>query len=193
MSENTISIFDWDDTLFASTHLYTRGFDSDGDEVKQLDVAVFNMLSAALKYGSVFIVTNAENGWVEESCAKFLPQTLTLLSKCTVTSARYLYEIHHPDDPVLWKFQAFRAIFGSIFSSENLGQNNILCFGDSHVDREAIFAATSDLDRTFTKNVKFVERPIPRLLRVQTELILKCYDYIVQHKGDLDLQLNCST
>merc|ERR1711998_149070 len=72
------------------------------------DAAVFNVLSKAMTYGNVVIITNAERGWVEMSAARFMPTTQLLLSELTVVSARSTYEPEFPDDPLNWKVAAFR-------------------------------------------------------------------------------------
>ena len=50
------------------------------------------MLELAVKYGKVYIITNAAEGWVEFSAAKFMPDVLPVLDKVTIISARTKYE-----------------------------------------------------------------------------------------------------
>jgi hypothetical protein len=68
-------------------------------------------------------------------------------------------------------------------------EKNVLSFGDSHVEREAVRACTRGLANTRTKSVKFAERPSMEQLRRQIELVTNCFQYIHNHEGDLDLQL----
>jgi len=68
-------------------------------------------------------------------------------------------------------------------------KKNILSFGDSHVEREAVRACTRGMANTRTKSVKFAERPSMEQLRRQIELVTNCFQYIHNHEGDLDLQL----
>jgi hypothetical protein len=68
-------------------------------------------------------------------------------------------------------------------------EKNILSFGDSHVEREAVRACTRGMQNTRTKSVKFAERPSIEQLRRQIELVTNCFQYIHNHEGDLDLQL----
>jgi len=68
-------------------------------------------------------------------------------------------------------------------------EKNILSFGDSHVEREAVRACTRGMPNTRTKSVKFAERPSMEQLRRQIELVTNCLQYIYSHEGDLDLQL----
>jgi hypothetical protein len=116
--EQHIVIFDWDDTLLASSFLASNGYRLDVDmekrenyefvknELKQLETCVTNLLDIALQRGKVHIITNAETGWVELSAQKFLPSVVPYLSKVTLISARSTYEVHYPESPVKWKYMA---------------------------------------------------------------------------------------
>jgi len=90
-----------------------------------------------------------------------------------------------PDSPVKWKFYAFQErLFADLKSPKN-----VISFGDSHVEREAVRAVTRGLPNTKTKSVKFAEKPSMEQLRRQLELVVNCFQYIHGHEGDLDLQL----
>jgi hypothetical protein len=216
-SPNSVIMFDWDDTLLASSFLSSRGYRLDSDngvcaevdaQLRALEQCVCAVLNLALTYGTVNIVTNAETGWVELSAQKFMPAVVPLLSKVTVVSARSTYESAHPDAPLKWKYYAFHERLSSVFGAPALdsmasdlaalasaaaalasASKNIISFGDSHVEREAIRAVTRGVSSCRTKSVKFAERPTPEQLRRQLELVTTCFGYIHNHGGDLDLQL----
>lgn len=65
------------------------------------------MLELAIKYGRVYIITNAAEGWVEFSCHKFMPEVEPVLEKVTIISARDRYESKYPDDVTKWKLYTF--------------------------------------------------------------------------------------
>jgi len=201
-SPDTVIIFDWDDTLLASSFLSANGYRLDTDmppnaeidgHLRELEAAVCGVLSHALCYGHVNIVTNAETGWVQLSAQKFLPAVVPFLSKVNVLSARSTFEPHHPDAPLKWKFYAFQEKLTGVFGAHGLASSerrkNVISFGDSHVEREACRAVTRGMPNTRTKSVKFAERPSMEQLRRQIELVTNCFQYIHTHDGDLDLQL----
>jgi len=197
VNQETVIIFDWDDTLLASSFLSNKGYRLDStlektpeidSQLKDLEQSVCTVLNLALSYGHVHIITNAETGWVQLSAQKFIPGVVPLLSKVKVISARSTYEGMFPESPLKWKFYAFQEKLSKSFS-EMKTEKNIISFGDSHVEREAVRAVTRGLPNTRTKSVKFAERPSMEQLRRQIELVTNCFQYIHSHDGDLDLQL----
>ena len=205
-------IFDWDDTLLSSSFLSSHQVRLDSDlsslpsfsslhpQLCLLDRCVSALLSTALSLSPhVHIITNAETGWVQLSAAKFLPLTFPLLSRVRVLSARSTYEAVFPDCPHKWKFCAFQrevAVGGRPGGGGACGggggeewERSVISLGDSHVEREAVRAATRGLQGVRCKSVKFAERSTCEQLRRQVELVTSCFHYIHQHKGDLDLQL----
>lgn len=192
--ESTIIFVDWDDTLLCSSYLSGAGYRLDSElessspidrELKELEASVIGLLRLAMSFGEVHVVTNAETGWVQLSAKKFLPGVVPVLDSVKVLSARSTYETMFPDAPVKWKFCAFQErLFSDTKSSKN-----VISFGDSHVEREAVRAVTRGLPNTKTKSVKFAEKPSLEQLRRQLELVTNCFQYIHSHEGDLDLQL----
>jgi len=138
-----------------------------------------------------------------------MPAVLPLLARVNVLSARSTFEPVHPEAPLKWKYYAFherlRAVFGEscmdsraaeadIAAAAALGlpadmKKNVVSFGDSHVEREAIRAVTRGVPGWRCKSVKFAERPTVEQLRRQLELVTNCFHYIATHHADLDLQL----
>jgi len=206
---DTVIIFDWDDTLLASSFLSGRGYRLDTEmekspeadvvdaQLRELETAVCTLLNMAMSYGHVHIVTNAETGWVQLSAQKFMPTVVPLLSRVNVVSARSTFEPAHPDSPLKWKFFAFQEKLQTHYLSAEYKstspsggtRKNVVSFGDSHVEREAVRAVTRGMPSTRCKSVKFAERPSMEQLRRQLELVTNCFHYIHGHDGDLDLQL----
>eukprot|EP00696_Hemimastix_kukwesjijk_P010729 gnl/Hemi2/2349_TR834_c1_g1_i1.p1 gnl/Hemi2/2349_TR834_c1_g1~~gnl/Hemi2/2349_TR834_c1_g1_i1.p1 ORF type:complete len:302 (-),score=63.14 gnl/Hemi2/2349_TR834_c1_g1_i1:160-1065(-) len=202
----TVLIFDWDDTLFSSTWLssnITNPFDEplsptspEAQLFEQLEAAACNLLTAAMATGHVCIITNAENGWVQLAAQRFMPRLLPLLDLVNVVSARSTYEPFFPNNPTIWKVQAFYECVYNVLNSHNLiatsvGQApiNMISFGDSQVERHALHAVASHFGVHCTKSVKFMERPaIGQVIR-QVELVTSYLDQVALYEGDLDLAL----
>jgi len=199
-STKTIIFLDWDDTLLCSSVLSGNGIKLDSnlegatDLLRQLDelsTSVINILNIAQTYGDVHIVTNGETGWVQLSAQKFVPRVVPLLEKLTILSARSTFENRFPDSPMQWKFHAFQQSLADLYSGSSCIKN-VLSFGDSHAEREAIRAVTRGLPYTRTKSIKFAERPSIEQLQRQLELVGNCFQYINNHEEDLDLCMSLS-
>jgi len=197
-TSRALIIFDWDDTLLSSSFLSSKGYRLDtamppceemDSQLKQLEHSVTALLTLALKYGDVNIVTNAENGWVQLSAQKFLPGVVPLLSQVTVISARSTYEQSFPNSPLQWKLEAFRSRMNAVVNEK---EQHIISFGDSHVEREAVRTVTRGISSVSAKSIKFAERPTADQLRRQLDLVHSCFPIIHSHPGDLDLMLTIS-
>jgi aspartate carbamoyltransferase regulatory subunit len=208
-AQNTMIIFDWDDTLLPSSFLGHRRCHLDSDfknipygneiraELDQLDMVVSSLLQLASKYGSVHIITNAEHGWVQMSAAKFLPITSKLLSSITIQSARTAYESSFPDSPMKWKMSSFSDHIHSFLSPkvDLHSEKHIISLGDSQLERQAVRTTTRGHahHNLRTKSIKLSENPSIEQLIKQMELVSQCFNYICTHNADLDLQMSVAT
>lgn len=203
--QNTIIIFDWDDTLLSSSwlssnglYLYSELTHEAVDQLKVLEAAVIKLINKALQFGEVYLVTNAENGWVELSAEKFLPGVVSLLPKVNIVSARSSYQSQFPNQPFEWKVEAFRSGLEQVFQdradfeekSHSMNScRNVISFGDSMHERLALRRVTSNMPNTYSKSVKFVERPTIEQLERELTIINSSFDYLCTYSGDLDLML----
>jgi len=200
IQKETVIVFDWDDTILSSTFLASKGYRLDSnmsnastellEVLASLSESVIAVLKLAATYGRVVVITNAETGWVELSCAKFIPTVLPYLTSLNiqVLSARSTFECEYPDSPLKWKCAGFSHILSPYLNNDSIFKN-ILSFGDSHVEREAVRSVTMSYANTLCKSVKFAERPNIEQLKRQIQLIINCMEYIYNHNNHLDLQL----
>mmetsp|Transcript_25559 Transcript_25559/g.76226 ORF Transcript_25559/g.76226 Transcript_25559/m.76226 type:complete len:257 (+) Transcript_25559:110-880(+) len=201
LAEETILIFDWDDTVLPSTWIQEQGLRLDdvfpltGEQEAQLQKMAERArrtLSTAKQYGKVVLVTNAEHGWIELSCQRFLPALAPFLEQVRVLSARSTYEQQGVASPFDWKYLAFESeidTFYEAFAADR--RKNVISFGDSAHEREALIRVTERMQNCRTKSLKFVERPEVDQLLKEHELISGCFRDIVNHDGNLDLCIRC--
>jgi len=200
--KDTILIFDWDDTILPSTWVQDQGLRLDDECVLTLDqqeklntmaLQAANTLRVAKRHGKVILVTNAERGWIELSCQKFMPSLYSSLEDVKLTSARSTYEQQGVASPFEWKYLAFDneiSHFYEFFPSDQ--RKNVISFGDSAHEREALIRVTERMTACCTKSLKFVERPEVEQLVKEHELISECFNHIVNHDGNLDMCVRCS-
>lgn len=203
--EETVFIFDWDDTLLPSAWLQGQGLNLSEDstvnelqrqQLSQAADAAAEALRAAKKHGTVVLVTNAERGWIELSCQKFLPTLVPSLENLKLLSARTTYESPARPSPCDWKLCAFESEIGRVFGQDALASHqqrkNIFSLGDSIHEREALFRATASLPNCRSKSLKFMERPDIDQLCKQHSLIAGCFERLVHHDGRLDMCIRCT-
>ena len=102
--------------------------------IKQLEQITKQMLELAVKFGRVYIITNACEGWVEFSCKRFMPDVLPVLDKITIISARAKYESRFPGQVPKWKLYAFLETETELI---NGNMKNVVALGDSLMEMDA--------------------------------------------------------
>mmetsp|Transcript_113996 Transcript_113996/g.333156 ORF Transcript_113996/g.333156 Transcript_113996/m.333156 type:complete len:299 (+) Transcript_113996:62-958(+) len=205
----TVIIFDWDDTLCPSTTcmrhhgLSVLGAPPDGDVARALEElsqeAKALLEQAAELAEKVVVVTNAEEGWVDLSCKAWLPLLQHTLTKCEVASARSTWEPRGIASPAGWKARAFEDVIDKFYSRyQHQSWKNIISIGDAPHEREALsrvvrWAPCSLGKRCRSKSVKFVLRPsIEQLIR-EIQMLRESLKEIVWHDDDLDLHFSAES
>jgi len=205
----TIIIFDWDDTLCPSTTcmrshgLNVLGAPPEGMVAQQLEDLSHEVCSlleqAATLAEKVVVVTNAEEGWVDLSCKAWLPYLKDTLTNCEVASARSMWEPRGIASPAGWKARAFEDVIDRFYSQyKHQSWKNIISIGDAPHEREALsrvvrWAPSGQGKRCRSKSVKFVLRPsIVQLIR-EIQLLRESLKEIVWHDDDLDLHFSAES
>ena len=211
VSERTVVVFDWDDTLCPSSWLHAQGLlpkhrghqvllNSFVQQVMQLVAEkVGQLLEKAKSYGPVFIVTAAECGWVELSCSLYMPSIMSLLNSddIHIVSARSWFESKFGDggDASHWKFEVMHLIASKCFVGKESEiprgdcYFNLVSVGDSMAERDACHSAADSVPYTFAKTLKFVERPDIMEVAQQVELTCSSFDHMCLWGNHLDLRL----
>lgn len=203
--EETVFVFDWDDTVLPSSWVQSQHLRLDDsskvtpwqkEQLATVAKIASETLTKAKLHGTVVLVTNAQRGWIELSCAKFMPTLAPLLEDLKLVSARTTYESPQVPSPLEWKLRAFEDEIQGHFTPETaadpLLRKNCVSLGDSLHEREALLKATGKLPSCRAKSLKFVERPDINQLCEQHSLVVSCFEKLVHHDGDLDLCIRCS-
>lgn len=77
----TLILFDWDDTLLCTFHLYQASNPPSSADMDLLDIEASKLLMLATSLGRTVIVTNALRVWVQDSAKKHLPRVHALLNR----------------------------------------------------------------------------------------------------------------
>lgn len=202
-----VIIFDWDDTLMSSSWidraklLQRDSFAELPTPLQQqfatLEEHVGRCLSIAATLGSVVIITNAEDGWVEYSSKRFFPRLVPILQGLRIISARSQYEKFYPGAPLCWKAAAFAHEANQLFGGSDPQPSDgvareIVSFGDSNEERTAVKIAAGQLGAT-AKSIKFVDLPTPDQLCKQVETVTGWLSWVVGQGSELDLMLKATS
>jgi len=187
IKNNTIFIFDWDDTLFFTTHLdpskNSMRFNESSLEkrmIKSIEYYVEEILSKALNKGTVLIITNSSEGWVEYCVYSYYQNLIPLLKQINIISARTLYEQEFPSEPLTWKIKTFNDLTEK-FNFEKCLLTNIICIGDDNSEIIAAKKLADNFENCLVKTIKLRESPklkelIKQLILIN-EQILRVYSY----------------
>lgn len=193
-----VFIFDWDDTFFPNSWLAGRSLSLGSDpreyaaEAPLLDKLTKSgrrVLKAAAKIGCVVLVTNAAEGWIDETCKKYLPGLWQTVETLRRVSARYRFDSPTCESPFLWKRLAFKEELDRHLS-EHKECRTVISIGDGPHERDALFflqAEYSSRCRISCKSLKLLEVPTLERLNKQHSLLLHSLEDLLGHDGDLDL------
>eukprot|EP00928_Gymnodinium_smaydae_P019943 TRINITY_DN1768_c0_g1_i1.p1 TRINITY_DN1768_c0_g1~~TRINITY_DN1768_c0_g1_i1.p1 ORF type:complete len:266 (-),score=44.91 TRINITY_DN1768_c0_g1_i1:319-1116(-) len=183
-AEETVIIFDWDDTLLCSSAIAQhRGAP---ELMEDLERAVKSILKSSMCLGETLIITNGNSSWVQESSRRFLPGIASFIGTVPSISARSRYEESFPGDPFMWKRQAFR----DVLSARPRCTTNLVVLGDQRPEIEAarFYASQCSGAAPLVKTVKFKEVPSVAELLGQLSKASQCLCNIVRddqsaHRG----------
>jgi len=183
---NTLTIFDWDDTLFPTTEINGLSSTVLSRNIRlmldKLDNINYNLLNNFMGKGKVMIVTNASLNWIKYTM-QYLPNTADLIKRKNIEiySARDNFKDQLPD--TLWKIATFNKI------TNNMNKYiNIISIGDAQYEYDALVNLNEFLKYPkYLKSVKLMRYPsFEKLLDQLSVLNLKSGN-IIRHKNNLDL------
>jgi hypothetical protein len=188
----TITIYDWDDTLLCTSFLGDIGFVDISKDIyfifEKIDENVVLLLEKSLEYGDTYIITNSADGWVLYSSKKFLPKTYELITsgKISIISARTLYESCFPGDPNRWKVESFIGLSKKYLANVN---TNLVCLGDSHIEIDAAHILGTEFENPLIKTIKLKSFSGVEELFKQQQLIIDKFDHIYSHIKNMTIRL----
>jgi len=193
----TLIIFDWDDTLFPTTWLQREGcLEDESVPISTSQAAQLQLLSEHVKAtldlakarAKVVIVTNAQEGWVDLSCSKFMPALQHSLRGVDVMSARSSFEQEHKHFE--WKCLAFAKQVKDFYGTCPSGhRRNILSLGDSLHEQRALTSVTQCVPNCLAKSIKFMEKPEVQQLIDEHEILIGVLQDVIDDEGSLDLEV----
>mgnify|MGYP001407110301 CR=1 FL=1 len=165
---HTITIFDFDDTLFHSSE-----HQGEFQPIPELSETVLELLkSAAKKDSQTYIVTNASGSWVDsilQTCLKDILDVFHMFTK--VISARDLNT-------------SKEQIFAVLVTRHRPKQ--LISFGDAPTDRAAALYVEKMFPHVRVKSILTTQTPPLDILIDQHRYIIQHFDAIYNHQLRLD-------
>jgi len=194
--QETMLIFDWDDTILPTSWLERihalSGASPLRPEVQRHMTALCGVVSQTLtmatSMGTTIIITNSAPGWVDQSCQLFMPQIIN-----QVRSFQICAKPMHA--PLTFKITAFRR--------ECRAFKNVVSVGDGDAERTASLRLQQGPERKNNpnpasaeipdsqrrvKSVKLIELPTCQQLIAEHEMLQIRLSDVAAFKGCLDLK-----
>jgi hypothetical protein len=195
--ERSIVVFDYDDTLLPSSWLKSQGYDDFAatpnahilEYCEMVAKSVADLINEAKTHAEVIIVTNASNGWVQDSCERFMPSIYPLITGLKIVSAQYIYRLV-THSTYLWKKYAFRDHVLETFGYDFEDPVSFLSIGDSESEHLATLSLPDVICGDIkTKILRFMTMSDPETLIRQQVLAKENLKNMVQIPNHLDLYL----
>ena len=100
-----------------------------------------------------------------------------------------LFSKKYPGEPKQWKIKAFKYTIEK-YNINTKKISNIICFGDSYIDLEAIESLRYYFTNAFIKIIKFKECPHYVELEKQIWIVISQLDFIVKKVKNLSLKVS---
>ena len=147
---------------------------------KSIEYYVEEILNKALDNGTVLIITNSSEGWVEYCIFSYYRNLIPLLNKLNIISSRALYEKEYSGEPLKWKIKSFIDLKEK-FNFEKCLLTNIICIGDDNYEIIAAKKLAENFNNCLIKTIKLREEPnlielIKQLILINEQL-LRVYSY----------------
>ena len=183
----SLIIFDWDDTLCPTTWIYDNDLvgsqtpltKSQHDWLHICGVHLRSLLSIAMTYGDVMILTNSTPGWVSYCVKRYLPTCENVVERCNV---HYAWQSTLPDHR-MWKIEYLRSYF-----MDSMQYECVLGVGDMVHDRLAI--RTTLLGRCTIKTLKLLLQPTVEDFIFELIALIYSFDALMERSKAYDLMIS---
>jgi chromatin segregation and condensation protein Rec8/ScpA/Scc1 (kleisin family) len=182
----TLTILDWDDTLFPTTWFNNKKI-MDYSLLSKLDLLLEQLLRKFATCSKTVIVTNAAMKWIEMTL-DLLPSTKATIKKykIDIISAKDMYQ-NRTSDMMMWKKLTFRDLVN------RTNATNIISIGDAIYEFNALIELYTKKTRRILKTIRLLQSPNYDVLIDQLEVINKSVNQICNTKGYMDLKFELRT
>lgn len=176
--EDTLIIYDWDDTLYPNTYL-TKGYVDNiqcpavQNNLRTLELINVQLLQRSLNLGTVIIVTNSSQRRMERTCQDTMPKVWELIQRKNIRyiSARDILS-PYTADPYEWKAEVFDNEVLSLMQKSSKPQ--LVSIGDGTTEQDICRSMIGVLPRSSVKVVKLQrEHNVEKFMEQKRKLVEK--------------------
>lgn len=184
--DESIIIFDWDDTLFPSSYIQENNIKLDNmNDFIYLDELIESILIHIHKFGKIIIITNGSLKWIL-FCLNILPKTKNFIKNhVVIISARDRYS--HSYDVDYWKRLSFQDALKKYYNKKI---KNIISIGDAEYELNALANLHSLDPKLILKSIKLIRSPSYDDLIAQLILFKKNIMIICLKKSHIDVKFH---
>ncbi len=182
-----ITVFDFDDTIHATSYVIRNNWDEHNPlKLPELSASIVELLTVAKKLSDrVYIITNAEKGWIELSAQNHLPGCEEFFNQFHIITRDVDKCRELPFD--MWKTHSFIKTLSPLF--EDNEQHHLLAFGDLPYDRMAAMAIRDKFSNVLVKNIMMSTAPSLETLLHQHLFIRYWLEYMTTYESHLDIRI----
>jgi hypothetical protein len=176
----TLIFLDWDDTLFCG-HICRTSIKPSIEYI----MILIQFIRLLKTQGRIYIVTNAQEGWVQHCINIFMPELIPEFNDITIFSAQSNFKIFS-DNPEEWK----RHSFEHLILSNGTKPKTVMSIGDANYERNAIKKAVCNLAVHNSISIKLREQPTCEVIIEQYKLLMPQIKTLLEKRGHYDYIIN---
>lgn len=175
-----ITIFDFDDTLFATTYFQSIPTDS-----LHLAISIDGVIRKAAEIGEIIIVTNATKSWFDLCSEKYLSKSF-YLKKYKERVFSSIDNLDIKNVPVSeWKPRAFKKVLKPFFKDKQ--SHTLFAFGDTDYDRNAALQIREKYKNVNVNSIQLIQKPTLNVLLYEHILIYNFLCNLSTLKSNVDI------
>ena len=158
----TIFLFDWDDTLMCTHFINLKTQKLTEEEqyiVSNLGKVVSTLLEKCSIYGKVIIMTNSSHEWLKKTAINFLKINENFFENIKIISTRDKY-LNTGVEKNKWKEMALNELL--LKYGDNI--ENLVCASDSEKDIEVFKNISKENKEINISTIKFKSKPSPLIM-----------------------------
>lgn len=190
----TLTIFDWDDTLYPTIHTIMQGEDNDIN-YELVDDKIYKLFELILKYSLILIISDASKAWILKSLQD-LEKTRQLFNdnQIKIISTYDIIILYNElyEDKIYYLNENKKIKIFDIIDRLFKDYNNIISVGDSKKEYSALSYISKKSTNKYKlfKNIKFFNYPTTNLLIEELKLLCRYYPEIYKSEKCEDLLIN---